>query len=110
MDLAGSERIRDARPDSQLRETSSINRSLFTLGKVAAAPQLTPIPNACDACVLATAAALHASSASLERLRQKCTTECRVRYTFGAERRAGDQRAGNERPRRHLNYNLSPKP
>ena len=38
VDLAGSERIRDSRNtgDSQLRETSNINRSLFTLGKARA--------------------------------------------------------------------------
>lgn len=38
VDLAGSERIRDSRStgDSQLREASNINRSLFTLGKARA--------------------------------------------------------------------------
>jgi len=38
VDLAGSERMRDARnaDESQMREASGINRSLFTLGKVAA--------------------------------------------------------------------------
>lgn len=36
VDLAGSERLKDTKStgDSALKETSSINRSLFTLGKV----------------------------------------------------------------------------
>lgn len=38
MDLAGSERLRDSRSAGEtLRETASINRSLFMLGKVIAA-------------------------------------------------------------------------
>ncbi|KAK9867467.1 hypothetical protein WJX84_002302 [Apatococcus fuscideae] len=39
VDLAGSERLRDTKStgDSALKETSSINRSLFTLGKVISA-------------------------------------------------------------------------
>ena len=39
MDLAGSERVKDTKASGEmLKETSSINRSLFTLGKVRACP------------------------------------------------------------------------
>ena len=39
MDLAGSERVKDTKASGEmLKETSSINRSLFTLGKVGSCP------------------------------------------------------------------------
>ena len=39
VDLAGSERLRDTKSSGEmLKETSNINRSLFTLGKVSGRP------------------------------------------------------------------------